>query len=357
MGAFVRACALFVVVGAAACGGDGAPAVDGPPGGDGDAALTDTPVDSNPNMPATLQETGLCSDPACATIASDVRLYAPRFELYSDGATKRRWIYLPAGEQIDTTDMNHWVFPVGTKLWKEFTRDGVRVETRLVMKVLPDDNMAGAWIMLTYGWNTAQDAAILVGTGGEENANGTMHDIPSRQGCRDCHNGVRPTRVLGFGAVSLDFDAPADSVDLADLVEWGLLSAPPAGAASPFFPLPGTQVDEAALGYLHANCGHCHNPSNPNNAVPLNLRLRTEASARATVAATPAYQTTVNQTGSPFVEDGTTYTTIVVPNMPDQSILSRRMLSTNLGVKMPRLGTEVADPDGQTKLRAWINSL
>lgn len=353
MGASVRTCALLAVL--AACGDDGGSVVDG---STGDGTLTDgSTIDANPNMPATLQDTGLCSDPGCMTIAADVKAYTPKYELWSDGATKRRWIYLPAGEQIDTTDMNHWVFPVGTKLWKEFTRDGVRVETRLVMKTLPDDNMQGAWVMLTYGWNQAQDAAALVDLAGQQNANDTMHDIPSRQNCRDCHNGLRPTRVLGFGAMSLDHDAPAGEYDLAALVADNKLSAPPAGAASPFFPLPGTQVDADAFGYLHANCGHCHNPSNPNNAVALSLRLRTDDMLRTQVSKVPAYATTVNQLGSPFVEGNMTYTTIVEPGMSDQSIVIRRMNSTNLGQKMPLIGTEVVDPAGQTKLRAWIDSL
>ena len=44
-----------------------------------------------------------------------------------DRAAKRRWIQLPEGATIDTSDMDYWQFPVGTKLWKEFVRDGVRV--------------------------------------------------------------------------------------------------------------------------------------------------------------------------------------------------------------------------------------
>ena len=100
-----------------------------------DAPLADVPVDADPNNPATLMDTGLCVDAACTQIAGGIHAYTPRFELWADTATKRRWIYLPPGMQIDTSDMDYWEFPVGTKLWKEFTRDGVRVETRLVMRI------------------------------------------------------------------------------------------------------------------------------------------------------------------------------------------------------------------------------
>ena len=45
-----------------------------------------------------------------------------RNQLWADYATKQRWILLPPGTKIDATDPNEWVFPVGTKVWKEFSR-------------------------------------------------------------------------------------------------------------------------------------------------------------------------------------------------------------------------------------------
>ena len=43
---------------------------------------------------------------------------------------KRRWISLPPGSAIDASDPDAWAFPVGTRLWKEFSFGGQRVETR-----------------------------------------------------------------------------------------------------------------------------------------------------------------------------------------------------------------------------------
>ena len=90
----------------------------------------DAPIDANPLMPTTLQETGLCDDGPCAVIKPGILAFAPQYTLYSDGATKRRWIALPPGEVIDTSDMDYWRFPVGTRLWKEFVRGGVRIGHR-----------------------------------------------------------------------------------------------------------------------------------------------------------------------------------------------------------------------------------
>ncbi len=45
------------------------------------------------------------------------------------------WVYLPPGATIDTSNMDEWTFPVGTKFWKEFVVAGVLTETRLLHKV------------------------------------------------------------------------------------------------------------------------------------------------------------------------------------------------------------------------------
>src|SRR4051794_23701405 len=108
---------VLLALAVGACGDDGATHAD---------ASTDTPVitddgmpDAANTLPMTLIDSGLCSDAACMQISSDVLAYTPQFQLWSDGATKKRWIYLPPGTQIDTTDMDYWQFPVGTKIWKE----------------------------------------------------------------------------------------------------------------------------------------------------------------------------------------------------------------------------------------------
>src|SRR5687768_18466811 len=78
----------------------------------------DVAIDANPNMPATLMDTGLCQEPSCTLVNGDALPYKPRWELWSDTSTKKRWIMLPAGTKIDTSNMGFWQFPVGTKVWK-----------------------------------------------------------------------------------------------------------------------------------------------------------------------------------------------------------------------------------------------
>lgn len=67
----------------------------------GCTTASDPPHDTPP-LRDTLFDTGLCLDRACTQIASDAIEYQPRFELWANGAAKRRWIQLPAGAKIDT---------------------------------------------------------------------------------------------------------------------------------------------------------------------------------------------------------------------------------------------------------------
>ena len=77
-----------------------------------------------------------------------------------------------------------------------------------------------------------------------------------------CHGG-RTHRVLGFSAIQLSHaPATADDLTLRRLTEEGLLSNPPTSSIR----VPGTPTESQALGYLHANCGSCHNSGRPADA-------------------------------------------------------------------------------------------
>lgn len=320
-----------------------------PDGGIPDAAPADGPPDAAPPAdgplePTLLSQTGLYTDVAAGTLADGVEAYAPRFQLWSDGAAKRRWIRLPPGAQIDTSAVDHWVFPPGTRLWKEFSRDGRRVETRLLYKTGPSRS---DWFMMAYLWNEAGTDAEAV-PGGARDARGTMHDVPAQNHCAQCHNGV-PDRVLGFGAVQLG-DA-LDGLDLAELVAAGRLTAPPERAALPV-PDDASGTAAAALGYLHGNCGGCHNPRSPTHVI-VDLDLRLTVASLARLADTPAYRTAVGQALSMPFEGATAR---IQPGDPAASAVHLRMAARGQG-QMPPIGTELVDAEGAAAVDAWIRSL
>jgi hypothetical protein len=344
---------LAMVLAVVACGDDGATRSDamidtGPMG--------DVPVDGkDPNNPLTLADTGLCLDAACTQISTDVFAYQPQFQLWSDAATKRRWIYLPPGTKINTTDMDFWEFPVGTKLWKEFTRDNIRVETRLIMRIA-DAGVPSDWFMMPYVWNAAQDATTAQPMGVVD-ANGTQHDVPSKFQCKGCHENLKPSRILGFQAIQLDWDNPdAAQLDLKALVAQDLLTNPPTApgtAGDPYFKLPGTVNEPPAMGYLHANCGHCHNPSSGVYGTT-NMQLRLTTSSLGSLATTPVYMTAVDQN---TMVGGTTNTKIITKGDPTMSAMIERFESTNMSLHMPALGSEVIDTTAATTLRTWITNI
>ena len=336
----------------------------GDPKANADASIDMNQVDDvaidmyvDPNNPPTLLDTGLCLDAGCTQIAPNVKSFKPQFELYSDGATKRRWIYLPPGTQIDTSNMDFWQFPVGTKVWKEFTRDGVRVETRLVMRIETSSTTPGSdWFYVPYIWN-AEQTATYAEPFGLPDANGTAHDVPSRAMCKQCHDNAQPSRVLGFSAIQLDWDNPdPQAYDLESLIADNRLTVPPTNSGTPgvFFPLPGRATHEQpALGYMHANCGHCHNPrSDKYDRVDLDLWLRIDQLGA--VSSTESYKTMVGQM---LTEDATTLSLRVAPGDPDMSGVIARMELRGEDKAMPPIASEQVDTDGVNAVRAFIDGL
>jgi hypothetical protein len=290
-------------------------------------------------LPERLSETGLYSDFATETLSAGTRAYQPEFELWSDGASKRRWLLLPAGARIDTSDMDTWIFPEGTQLWKEFVRDGVRVETRLLQKVGPREQ---DWIGLAYVWAADQHEAYAAPQGAID-VLGTRHNVPASGECMACHAGSR-SRVLGVSAIQLSRAAQGDDLDLERLRSRDLLSHPP---VQPLI-VPGDETVRAALGYLHANCSHCHNRDRPRSTgarcyEPDNeLDFRLLTNELETVERTPTYQTM----GS-----------VVKAGRPGASPLVRAVSTRDFFERMPPLASERTNSQAVALLRRWIAGL
>src|SRR5262249_41973706 len=149
---------------------------------------------------------GLFADIATGALAPGVAPFAPMYALWSDGTQKQRYVLLSGC--IDTSDMDHWSLPVGTKLFKTFIVDGIRVETRMIGRF---GHGGSDFIFAAYQWRDDQANADHVPLG-VNNANGTQHDIPSEAECKTCH-GYLPERALGFSAIQLSHDPPGVTID------------------------------------------------------------------------------------------------------------------------------------------------
>ena len=354
------ACALLALVAGAACSGGGTKkpvvAVDARVPDPVDARVPDARVtrdagtdsgkaselpDDGSRLPTRLSETGLYEPGSTTELASGVMPYSVRYALWSDGAEKQRWLYLPPGTQIDSSDMDAWVFPVGTKVWKEFSLDGKRLETRLLWK-----NERG-WFRMAFAWSEDGSDALAARVGADDVA-GTTHDIPSRSACGECHDGAKDV-LLGVSAIQLSHP-PNAGVTLQDLAAEGLLSQPPADGD---IQVPATD-EWQALGYLHANCGNCHNPASITwDRVDLDLSLGTDELSGA-IADTHIYKSSVDVH---LTSLGGDLTLRVAPGDAEHSGLLARMTTRGSDKAMPPLASEVVDPGGVALVRKWIDSL
>jgi hypothetical protein len=320
-----------------------------------DATATDAPPSNcqtgGSGEATELRCSGLYSDWATKTVASGVRQYDPGLHLWSDGASKTRWIYLPPGTKIDTTDMNEWTFPPGTKIWKEFVVGGVRLETRLIWK-----RPSGAWYFTVYRWSPDGSSSTTELTAGELDADGNGYEIPTQSACYDCHNG-RLDAVLGFEAVALS-TSQASGVTMATLTAGNLLTAPPTSPLK----IPGDAISAAALGYLHMNCGvSCHN-RDVGQAGYTNVLMRLDNATLASVMTTDTWTTGMGVNAN-FPVVGLTNPKDFAPCNPTGSSAYYRMDHRDgvdgapTGTQMPPKITHQVDTDGVAMISAWLDGL
>ncbi|WP_394822154.1 hypothetical protein [Pendulispora albinea] len=332
---------------------DGSEVRDAGPDGVGNPPPVDTgpPLDctavGSAGEPIHLGCTGLYASWPDRAIADSARFFAPAFTAWSDGAEKSRYIYLPPGQKIDTSNMDEWRFPVGTKIWKEFRLNGRRVETRLLWK-----NSGSDWYRTTYVWSQDQTSAIE-NTAGVSNIWGTGYDVVPQSDCTLCHGG-HLDGVLGFEAIGLS-NPGASGFEMTALVNEQRVTNPPSSS----FTLPGDATARAALGSLHANCGNaCHSNSNYALARDSGLFMRLRANALSSVTATETYKTAVN-VPSRFQGPGGGFYRIKSRDVAHSSIPYRDSYRDTGGerIQMPPLGTHVVDSNALEAVNAWINAL
>jgi cytochrome c553 len=310
-------------------------------------------------LPARLSDTGLFDPARPGAIDPRNRPFAPQYPLWSDGLTKRRWVYLPSGTAIDAADEHDWRYPDGTRFWKEFGLRGRRVETRVLLKT------GDGWLFGAYAWDDEGREAWLVADGvrgAVEVAPGRRHDIPSQADCAACHGTTR-VGPLGFNALQLSDDRdPAaihgeplsdDMLTLRRLLAAGQLQPARASYAAGPRIRTADPATRAALGYLVANCGPCHDGRGDITAAAPVLRLADLLADGDGVAHGFIGQPTRWQV--PGLPEATSV--LVQAGAPEHSALLRRMMSRAPSSQMPPLGTMLADEEAIEALARWITAL
>lgn len=317
--------------------------------------LEESPADTGgpgQGPPALLSQTG-CFEADASTPVSALVPFEPSAQLFSDGATKRRWLALPDGATIATAADGAFQFPAGSVLVKEFSVAGARVETRFFVH-----QTDGRWAGYSYKWRADQTDADLVGPDGTTApvAQQTW-TFPGRAQCSQCHTTVAGTS-LGTELAQLNhaitYPATARTANQLDTL-WalGMLDIPATGARASALPSlaniadDSRSIEDRARGYLHINCANCHRPSGP-TFTPLDLRFETSLHDAGICDQRP----TIDDLAALIPSEPR----IFAPGAPDRSVLWHRLTTTDAGIRMPPIARTLTDTTASSLIASWITA-
>ncbi len=339
----------------------------GPPAADGGAVVD--PVDPFEQLPDSLEDWPFFKDAVAQTPNARTFPYDVISPLFSDYASKRRFVYLPEGKVIGYDDEGRWRLPVGAVLIKTFSYladagdkgQGERLlETRLL--VMTPDGL----VPHTYVWDEGQTHAerkvagkTLAVSFRDQQGQLRQHDyaVPNTNECHECHGKAEATDTLGLRTRQLDRPSSMDSNVDNQIDDWqkrGLFDRVPKPRAErtrlvdPF----GTDsLTDRARSYLDANCAHCHQAGGDGESSAMWLSWDDTAQS--------APQTTWGVCKRPDSAGGATCgrQLDIVPGQPDESIYLCRVESSEPKVQMPPLGRGLVHVEGVALLREFIASL
>ena len=271
--------------------------------------------------------------------------YALNTPLWSDGADKLRFIYVPPGERLVADGDGLLQFPVGSAIIKTFAfGEGTErqlIETRVLL------HRTDGWVALPYRWNAEQTDATLALAGGRLDlttpAGETIsYRIPNKNQCKACHS--KDGEVIPIGPKARNLSAEW----LAMMVGNRQLDAVPAGVdALPEWSNPDAGTQALARAYLDVNCAHCHQPGGGASNSGLDLRWEQDDPFAIGVNKHPV--AAGRGAGGMLVS--------IAPGDPDASILLYRMDSNEPGVVMPELGRSSIDHRAVAVVREWITGM
>lgn len=292
--------------------------------------------------------------PADLKPSTGVIPYELNSALFTDYATKRRFVWMPEGQAAEYRPDDTFEFPKGTVLVKSFSypengRERL-IETRLLVR---GDH---GWSALPYVWNKEQTDAVLdvnadpvdVTFGGR-----TIHyAIPNANQCKECHDQNKVTGPLGPKARHLNREVAYPAGRFNQLAYWtkiGYLRGAPAEAprqAAWDDPKSGSLAARARA-YLEINCAHCHSPQGAASNTGLYLSDLENDAMRVGFCKTPV---ATGKASADMLFDA-------VRGHPETSIIVHRMASEEPKVMMPEIGRTLVHREGVDLIREWLASL
>ena len=325
-------------------------------------------------------------------------------QLFSDYATKYRFVFMPEGTAATYRDGSENVnaayeFPVGTVIAKTFSFEDEgagtvnHVETRLLIKREDNDGTL-VWEGLPYIWQTdgnGKRVARLSKGGGTaavswnytDDHSGNLHQgstdsyrIPNAAQCVTCHaNTHNVAGAAPIGPKPRNLNKPYAYEDagmanqIAYWVDHNLLTGAPADLdvdantmiatkveRIPYFNVPGdggnaansdADIEQRIRGYLEVNCAHCHNEGGAASNTGLYLDYFRAVNSSYGICKTP----TAAGAGS----DGRPHD--IQPGSVSESIMPFRMGSNDVEAKMPPIAHSVVHDEALELLNEWIENV
>lgn len=296
----------------------------------------------------------------------NVIAYEPASALFTDYASKKRFVWMPANVKATyVADNKTLEFPVGTILIKHFYYTTIQpgnttkiIETRLMVR------RADRWYFYEYLWNDAQTDANLVTGDDFENGdikyftfmkpNGEVvneqYRIPSESECYACHKineirvpiGIKPQNINHSFAYN-----EGSKNQLQKLVEQGYLQSYPSNIVSTVDYHDTTKsLDLRFRSYIDANCAHCHQDLGRCDYRALRLGFTQSNNATNIGVCIQA-----DETISPTLQK------LISPGNYSKSILHYRINSNDESERMPLLGRSIIHDEGVALVREYISSL
>jgi glucose/arabinose dehydrogenase len=368
-------------------------------------ALERTPADLPPSIfPKKLSESGLFKSVKGHVMQEGMIHYSVNAVLWSDGAAKERWLYLPKDGKIDVTTNRGWNFPDLTTIVKSFYLEMEQgnpasrrwIETRFLTK------QDGEWFGYSYAWNDEQTEGTLIDARGTDReytiagADGkrTLNwHYPSRTECMVCHSRAA-NYVLGFsevqfnkthnyggvkdqqlrvmehlGVLNVNYwdetrnrlrdDAKAKGMSDEEankhvdkltatrdqrqpVTTTTMLTFAPEHYRKLVDPYdPKQDLTLRARSYLHSNCAQCHVEAGGGNA-QMELEFTTPLEKMRLIGVKPQHDTF-----------GIKNAALIAPGHPENSVLLQRIANRDKG-HMPPLATRHVDQQTVELMREWI---
>ncbi|GAA5192493.1 SO2930 family diheme c-type cytochrome [Ferrimonas gelatinilytica] len=312
-----------------------------------------------------LSQYGLFVDPAQPTRDPNTngRLYLLTTALFSDYASKYRFLFLPPGSQVNYEEQEAFSFPVGSVLVKTFAlpQDSALsgahnerlIETRLLI------HRENGWVALPYLWEGEEARLALAGarvdhqmTHRDQTLTFT-YEVPSQPQCKLCHQlneaGVTRISPIGLKAHLLN---RSDATGQAQLESWlgdGWLDRLPEA-----IPTAAALEDEAASltarakGYLDINCAHCHRAEGFASISGLRLGFFQDHTQF-------SYGICKQPPGYDGGAAGLDYD--IVPGHSGASILPYRMSHLEAKDRMPPIGRALVHEKAVDLINRWIDAM